>query len=91
MSELLIQVEKEYNFTANYPKGSGKAYRDWKERFRPGKRYLPIIRVLGGNQQDSLFEGALAIYDELDDMMEFTNECLKTSDNLLQQSLFVAL
>ena len=91
LSELLIQVDKEYNFTANYPKGSGEAYHDWKQRFRPGKRYLPIIRVLGGNRQDSSFEGALAIYDGRADMMDFTNECLKTSENLLQQSLFIAL
>ena len=38
-----------------------------------------------------MLEGALAIYDKRADMMEFTNECLKTSENLLQQSLFVAL
>jgi hypothetical protein len=40
---LFHQVDKEYSFTANYFKGSGDAYSDWKERFCSGKRYLPSI------------------------------------------------
>ncbi len=90
LGELLRQVDKEYSFTANYPKGSGADYADWKERYRPGKRYLPPIRVLGGNRQDSSFEGALPIYDGRADMMMFTNECLYSSDNLLQRCLFIS-
>jgi hypothetical protein len=43
IGDLLRQVDKEYSFTANYFKGSGDAYSDWKERFCPGKRYLPPI------------------------------------------------
>ncbi len=49
ISDLLCQVDKEYSFITNYFKGSSNEYADWKERFRPGKRYLPPIRVLGGN------------------------------------------
>lgn len=91
LSELLLQVDKEYSFTANYAKGSGDDYYDWKVRYRPGKRYLPIIRVVGGNRQDSAFEGALPVYDGLDDMLAFTHECLLTGENLLQRSLFLSL
>jgi hypothetical protein len=91
ISNLLHQVDKEYSFTANYFKGSGNEYADWKERFRPGKRYLPPIRVLGGNRQDAAFKGALSVYDGRADMLIFTNECLLASDNLLQRSLFIVL
>ena len=91
ISDLLRQIDKEYSFTANYFKGSGDDYADWKERFRPGKRYLPPIRVLGGNRQDAAFEGALPVYDGRGDMLIFTNECLLSSDNLLQRSLFILL
>ena len=91
LSELLLQDDKEYSFTANYAKGSGDDYYDWKVRYRPGKRYLPIIRVVGGNRQDSAFEGALPVYDGLDDMLAFTHECLLTGENHLQRSLFLSL
>jgi len=37
LSELLIQVDKEYNFTANYPKGHGDAFHDWLHKYHPGK------------------------------------------------------
>jgi len=50
ISDLLCQVDKEYSFTANYFKGSGDDYADWKEQYRPGKKYLPPICVLGGNR-----------------------------------------
>ncbi len=69
----------------------GNEYADWKERFCPGKRYLPPIRVLGGNQQDLAFEGALPVYDGRGDTLIFTNECLLASNNLLQRSLFIVL
>ena len=36
LSKLLIQVDKEYNFMANYAKGSGDELLDWKNRYRPG-------------------------------------------------------
>ena len=91
LADLLPQVDKEYFFTANYFKGSGDAYSDWKERFRPGKRYLPPICVLGGNRQDAAFEGAVPVYDGRGDMLIFTNECLLASDNLLQRLLFIVL
>ena len=88
ISNLLRQVDKEYSFTANYFKGSGEDYADWKKRFCPSKRYLPPICVLGGNRQDASFEGARPVYDGRAYMLIFTNECLLASDNLLQRSLF---
>ncbi len=48
LGELLHQVDKEYSFMANYAKGSDSDYADWKEQYRPGKRYLPPIHGLGG-------------------------------------------
>jgi hypothetical protein len=91
IGDLLCQVDKEYSFTANYFKGSGNEYADWKKHFHPGKRYLPPICVLGGNQKDVAFEGALQVYDGRADMLIFTNECLQASNNLLQHSLFIVL
>ncbi len=76
LGELLHQVDKEYSFMANYAKGSGSDYADWKEQYHLGKRYLPPIRVLGGNRQDASFEGALPVYDGRADMLMFTNECI---------------
>ncbi len=43
------------------------------------------------NRQDAAFEGALPVYDGRGDMLIFTNECLLSSDNLLQRSLFILL
>ena len=85
LSELLIQVDKEYNFTANYPKGNGDFFHDWLRRFFPGHRFLPTIRVCGSSQQVSALEGALSVYDLLDEMLAFTNECLNDGENILQR------
>jgi hypothetical protein len=43
-------VDKEFNFTANYPKGHGNAFHDWMRRFHPGKLMMPVIRTLGGDR-----------------------------------------
>jgi hypothetical protein len=91
ISNLLRQVNKEYSFTTNYFKGNSNNYADWKERFCLGKRYLPPIKVLGGNPQDAAFEGALPVYDGHADMLIFTNKCLLASNNLLQCLLFIIL
>ena len=91
LSELLIQIDKEYNFSANYPKGHGDEFDDWLHRYFPGRRFLPVIRVCGGNRQDSAFEGALPVYNALDEMLKFTEGCLMSSKNLLQRSLFLSL
>ena len=40
LSELLIQVDKEYNFSANYPKGHGDAFNDYLRMYHPGRRFL---------------------------------------------------
>ncbi len=61
LSKLLIQVDKEYNFMANYAKDSVDEFFDWKNRCQTGKPYLPVVRVAGGNHRDSAFEGALPV------------------------------
>ena len=75
LSKLLIQVDKEYNETASYFKGHGADYLDYRLRYCSGRHYLPVIYVCGGNRQDSVFEGALPVYDGLDDMLAFTYKC----------------
>ncbi len=50
-----------------------------------------MIQVSGGNHQDAWFEVALPIYDALDEMLEFTADCLVSSDNHLQHCLFITL
>eukprot|EP00956_Cyclotella_meneghiniana_P028916 scaffold68656_cov61-Cyclotella_meneghiniana.AAC.1 len=91
LSELLIQADKEWNFTSNYAKGHGDQRENYMKRYHPGRYRLPIIRVAGGNRQDSSFEGALPLYDGLDELLEFTNECLQSKENTLQRCLLISL
>ena len=90
LSELLIQIDKEYNFSSKYPKGHGDEFYDWLCQFHPGQRFLPVICVCGGNWQDLAFEGALLVFDAFDEILSFTNECLLCSENILQQCLFLS-
>ncbi len=68
-------------------------YKHHQETHHPGKRYLPIVRVLGGARQDASFEGALPIYDGRHDIMSFINNqiCASEKENLLETSLFMML
>ena len=91
LSDLLWQCDKEFSSCCNYVKGSGHDFLYYQEQHHPGKKYFPIIRVLVGDRQDSSFEGSLPIYDGRADMLAFTNECLLSSENLLQRSLFIVL
>ena len=70
---------------------SGHDFLYYREQHHPGKKYLPIIRVISGARQDSYFEGSLQIYDGRVDMLAFTNECLLSIENLLQRSLSIVL
>ena len=72
-------------------KGSGHDFLYYREQHHPGKKYFPIIRVLGGARQGSSFEVSLPIYDGRAEMLSFKNECLLSSENLLQRSLFIVL
>jgi len=91
LGELNRQVDKECNVTCNYKKGHGDEYQDYKEEFHPGKRWLPVIRALGGTRQDGSFEAALPIYDQRQDILNFLAKELDISENILQDSLFLAL
>jgi len=91
LGELNRQVDKECNVTCNYKKGHGDEYQDYKEEFHPGKRWLPVIRALGGNRQDGSFEGALPIYDQRQDILNFLVKELDISQSILQDSLFMSL
>ncbi len=86
-------VDKEFNFTANYPKGHGDAFHDWMRRYHPGELMMPIIRTLGGDHQDSLFEGALPVYMGRKFFVQFLHEelCSSTNENILQTNMFIVL
>ena len=43
-------------------KGDGNQFHDWMRRYHPGELMMPVIRTLGGDRQDSSFEGALPVY-----------------------------
>ncbi len=48
----------------------------WMETFCPGSLFVPVVRVLGGNRQDALFEGAFPLCVGCSHMMVFLNERL---------------
>ncbi len=86
-------VDKEFNFTANYPKGHGNAFHDWMRRFHPGELMMPAIRTLGGDHQDSSFEGALPVYMGRKFFVQFLHKelCSSSNENILQTNMFIIL
>ena len=86
-------VDKEFNFAANYPKGHGDAFHDWMRRYHSGELVMTIIRTLGGDHQDSLFEGALPVYMGRKFFVKFLHEelCSSTKENILQMDMFIIL
>jgi hypothetical protein len=67
-------IDKEFNFTANYLKGHGDAFHGWMRRYHPGELMMPVIRTLGGDRQDSFFEGALPVYMGCKCFVQFLHE-----------------
>lgn len=88
---MLIKANNEFNISANYPKAHGDEFHEWLKRYCPGKQFLPVIRVCGSSRQDSAFDGAHPVYDSLDEMIAFTNECLICGEKILHHCLFLAL
>ena len=86
-------VDKEFNKTANYAKGHGDAFDDWMRRYHPGELMMPVIRTLGGDRQDSSFEGALPVYMGRKFFVQFLHEelCSNTKENILQTNMFIIL
>ena len=54
---------------------------------------MPVIRTLGGNQQDSSFEGALPVYRGRKFFVQWLHEelCSSSKENILQTNLFIIL
>jgi hypothetical protein len=48
----------------------------WMETFHPGSLFIPVMRVLNGNQQDAAFGGAFPLYVGRSHMVAFLNEGL---------------
>jgi hypothetical protein len=89
IGDILCACDKEFNFTANYAKGHGSMFHAWVETFCPGSLFVPVVRVLNGNQQDASFEGAFPLYVGRSHMVAFLNERLcagKTIVSLIRTS-----
>jgi hypothetical protein len=86
-------VDKEFNFTANYPKRHGDAFHDWMRRFYPGELMMPVICTLGGDRQYSSFEGALPVYMGRKFFVQFLHKelCSSSNKNILQTNMFIIL
>jgi hypothetical protein len=83
IGDILRACNKEFNFTANYAKGHGGMFHAWMETFRPGSLFVPVVRVLNGNQQDASFEGAFPLYVGHSHMVAFLNKRLCSGKTLL--------
>ena len=79
IGDILRACDKEFNFTENYTKGHGSMFHAWMETFWPGSLFVPVVRVLNGNQQDASFEGAFPQYIGHSHMFAFLNERLCAS------------
>ena len=58
MNDMLCTLNKNFNFTINYPKGHGDMFHDWMEQYHPGMLLTPVVCTLGGTWQDMIFKGA---------------------------------
>jgi hypothetical protein len=83
IGDILRACDKEFNLTANYAKGHGGMFHAWMETFRPGSLFVPVVRVLNGNQQDAAFEGAFPLYIGRSHMVAFLNKRLCSGKTFL--------
>ena len=88
ISHILRACDKEFGFTANYAKGHGSMFHSWLLTFRPGSLFVPVVRVLNGNQQDASFEGAFPLYVGRSHMVAFLNERLCAGKTILYMTCF---
>lgn len=92
MDDILYQVDKCSADTANYFKGSGEDYTEYKGTFHPTERLLPKIRVTGGTRQDSAFEGALPAFDDHHILLAFLDGRIAAGgENILEECLCLIL
>jgi hypothetical protein len=83
IGDILRACDKEFNLTANYAKGHSGMFHAWMETFRPGSLFVPVVRVLNGNQQDAAFEGAFPLYIGRSHMVAFLNKRLCSGKTFL--------
>ena len=86
-------VDKEFNFTANYPKGHCDAFHDWMRRYHLCELMMPVIHTLGGDRQDTSFEGALPVYMGRRFFVQFLHKelCSSSKENIRQTNMFIIL
>ena len=51
-------MEKEFGDNANYAKGHGAEFKQWKKEFHPNAYLFPLARACGSTRQDICLEGA---------------------------------
>lgn len=61
MSEIIRAVDKEFSLPANYPKGHGKAFKHWLDKYHPGALLVPTLRSTGA-RHDLNVEGAGGLF-----------------------------
>lgn len=92
ISDIIRAVDKAFSLPANYPKGNGKEFLHWLEKYHPGALLVPTLRS-AGSRHDLNVEGAGAVYYNRNLYIQFLDEQLKTpnANNILQENLFIVL
>ena len=87
---MLRAIEKEFSHCANYAKGHGDQFYHWMGYHHPGAQLWPAERA-SGSRQDLACSGAGPLYSNREYYVEFLDECLHESSNILQENLFIIL
>jgi hypothetical protein len=92
MSDIIRAVDKEFSLPANYPKGHGREFKHWLEKYHPGVLLVPTLRSSGA-RHDLNVEGAGAIYFNRWLYIQFLDEqlCTPNASHILQENLFIIL
>ncbi len=93
LSNIFRAIEKFFEETANYAKGSGSMYYDYMRTYNPKAHHYQIARVLGGTRQDVGSKGAMAAFMNIPFFVEFLDWQLScgTGDGILMKNLFIIL
>jgi len=76
ISAIIRAVDKEFNLSANYPKGHGELFLEWMRANHPGELLLHVERA-AGSRQDLCTEGCMAIYMNYPYYIEFLDMSLR--------------
>jgi hypothetical protein len=86
--------DKMFSLCANYPKGMGKAFRQWMKDYHSGELLFHVERAVSGGRQDIASMAAMAIYWNRNYCVDFLNEMITycgKEENILAQNLWALL